>query len=776
MEDITDIIRGASKARQSAAPKGDVYRFENLQPAQVDFALKSFAETGRNPRLLEEHLTSPEKFNAYPLEMRKKFFTLIPGTEQPAPQEEFQAQSMAAPEEEVDPVIQMIRGSVSSAEPVSEPTPGATRLEAVVEPTIERKVGKVKDNAPSEEKSNPILEEILGAGETALTLGTGAISGAVGMPYGLYKGLTSGQYLEGKAADIAGKEAAAFMERNTYVPRTEAGQENVAAISKLMEASKIPPVIPEAVLLSSMGRAKPSAVPKTKVGALLQAERIDPGLDEIPTPSVKPRVSYAEFQAQLEASRAGGPVLPPEPKVVTPTMPAPTLTQPFPTVSYAQNKGGVGLNEQTARQDVLRRIGLENARQSSIKGDGFAAANEFQTSKLESPVGQLYRDTLANERAALENFGQRIVERTGGTVGLDESALYNRGTVITKPFDEFKTVLQNQMRQAYDQAKQVAGGQPSVNPSNIQKFLDTDSNFTVNDSFMSLRRGVQSHLKENGLLDDKGRIKPMTVEQAENLRKYVNSNWNNERSGIIGRLKDNIDNDVTLVAGKDVYKNARDIRTKIARLLDDPKGVAKIMDYDPQSPMNRAVPFEKIATTVERMDVDQQRHLIKLLKDMPPELRPQADAAIAEIRAQFANRILEEGAKNKGQWNATNVTKYLNSNNRKLGVLMEDKELAQMVKDLHDAGHILKYDPAYPGAAIQAHNLVKMGAAPLLSTMGGGIGTAFGMSIGGPGAATFTGPAGAAYGAKKGLAMAEKSALKRGQKQMVPLKDVGKGK
>jgi hypothetical protein len=456
-------------------------------------------------------------------------------------------------------------------------------------------------------------------------------------------------------------------------------------------------------------------------------------------------------------------------------MPAPTITQPFPEVKYAP-KGKVNLPEQNARKDILSRIGLENARQSSIAGDGFAAANEFQTSKVDAPVGQLYRDTLANERAALENFGQRIVERTGGSLGLDETTLYNRGTAITKPFDDFKTVLQTQMKQAYDQAKQVAGGQPSVNPSNIQKFLDTDSNFTVNDNFMSLRRGIQSHLKENGLVDAEGRISPMTVEQAENLRKYVNSNWSNERSGIIGRLKDNIDNDVTLVAGKDVYKNARDIRTKIARLLDDPKGVAKIMDYDPQSPMNRAVPFEKIATTVERMDVDQQRHLIKLLKEMPPELRPQADAAIAEIRAQFANRILEEGSKNKGQWNAANITKYLNSNNRKLGILMEDKELAQMVKDLHDAGHILKYDPSYPGAAIQAHNLVKMGAAPLLSTMGGGIGTAFGMSIGGPGAATFTGPAGAAYGAKKGMAMAEKSALKRGQKQMVPLKDIGKGK
>ena len=133
------------------------------------------------------------------------------------------------------------------------------------------------------------------------------------------------------------------------------------------------------------------------------------------------------------------------------------------------------------------------------------------------------------------------------------------------------------------------------------------------------------------------------------------------------------------------------------------------MDYDPKAPMNRSVAIEKIAKTVETMSVDQQRHLIKLLKEMPDEVRPQADLAIAEIKGHLANRILEEGAKNKGQWNAKNVTDYLNNNNKKLGILMEDPEIAQMVKDLHDAGHILKYDPAYPGAAIQTSNLIKLG-------------------------------------------------------------------
>tara|TARA_R110000868_G_scaffold119068_1_gene315443 strand:- start:4657 stop:7053 length:2397 start_codon:yes stop_codon:yes gene_type:complete len=798
MEDISHLILGKPKsaspvappvapsaapsAAPAPAPKGDVYRFKNLRPEQVNAAISEFERRGFDPALIRRVLNSEEEFNNYPLEKRQKFFSLGLGAEQ----------------ETADPVQDMIMGkapakpSTAAAEP-PRPSP-------VVAPVVEkdtRKVGKVKDSAPKTDAATQfgrsaasladvtlggiapgIIEPVTYAGarafgkspEQAKEISTSAAA-PFESPFGRTFGVTETPEYKGEVTrqlfDYIGKnfqKGAAWIAEKTGAPVQDV--ENVMGTVLAGAGVKAAPALKQAttaaadVVEGALGTAKPPVVAATRIE---------------PTMGAKPKVSYADFQAQLEAKRTGEPVLPPAQKVQTATMPAPSLMQPFPEVRYAP-KGKVNLPEQNARKDILSRVGLENARQSSISGDGFSASNEFQTSKVDAPVGQLYRDTFAGERAALENFGQRIVDRTGGSLGLDEAALYSRGTAITKPFDDFKAVLQTQMKQAYDQAKQVAGGQPAVNPSNMQKFLDTDSNFTVNDSFMSLRRGIQSHLKENGLMDADGRVSPMTVDQAENLRKYVNSNWNNERSGIIGRLKDNIDNDVTMVAGEDVYKNARAVRTKIARLLDDPKGVAKIMDYDPQSPMNRAVPFEKIATTVERMDVDQQRHLIKLLKEMPPELRPQADAAIAEIRAQFANRILEEGSKNKGQWNASNVTNYLNRNNRKLNILMEDKELAQMVKDLHDAGHIVKYDPTYPGAAIQAHNLVRLGAVPLLSTLGTAVGGGVGGSMFGVGGAGLGATVGGMAGAKKGVQMQEKSALKRGQKQMVPLKDIGKGK
>jgi hypothetical protein len=92
----------------------------------------------------------------------------------------------------------------------------------------------VSPNMPKATKisrANDPTDRIMGVIEPALTLGTGAVAAAVGMPRGIYKGLTSGKFKEGKAASIASKEAADFIERNTYVPRSESGKEILAALS-----------------------------------------------------------------------------------------------------------------------------------------------------------------------------------------------------------------------------------------------------------------------------------------------------------------------------------------------------------------------------------------------------------------------------------------------------------------------------------------------------------------------------------------------------------------
>ena len=136
---------------------------------------------------------------------------------------------------------------------------------------------------------NEYLKRIYGLLESGATLGTGAVSGLVGLPYGLYKGVTSGAYGTPEAPRIAAREAQQFMERNTYQPRTAEGQANLQQLAGLLEASKLPPVMPEASLLA--------AIPKQAYAA--QAERAGMAAEKAIEPAVRRTMERGGLPAQL---------------------------------------------------------------------------------------------------------------------------------------------------------------------------------------------------------------------------------------------------------------------------------------------------------------------------------------------------------------------------------------------------------------------------------------------------------------------------------------------
>jgi hypothetical protein len=224
-----------------------------------------------------------------------------------------------------------------------------------------------------------------------------------------------------------------------------------------------------------------------------------------------------------------------------------------------------------------------------------------------------------------------------------------------------------------------------------------------------LLRGVNAYLRQAGIVDDAGTFGGATVQQAERIKQYLNDQWT-PRTGKLNRaVKDAIDDDVTQSAGEDVYGQARALRRARANVLDDPKGVASLLESSGPQGINRAVNVERIPDTVARMPVDQFGHIVDTLRGAAPELQTQAQAAIGEIRAQFMLRLQEQAQKLKGAWNNRGVTQYLNANSAKLAKVFSPAELERL-KTLNSAGHILDVDRTYPGAAVQGHNLVMRGA------------------------------------------------------------------
>lgn len=446
-------------------------------------------------------------------------------------------------------------------------------------------------------------------------------------------------------------------------------------------------------------------------------------------------------------------------------------TPKFEEVAPTVKTGTVPEDQQLSRAQTLQKLGLDESRQSAITGDAKAAATEFQTSKLDNAAGNYMRNVLDRERAALTQYGENLVRESGGSYGVDQTALHARGNSIIEPLDGLKEFFDQETSRLYRIADERAENTPIETPKTREMMAD-ESEFLGTVEGESLLKGVRARMKTLKMIDSEGNTLPVTVKQAERFKQYLGDQWTPRTSRLIRRLKDAVDDDVMSAAGEDLYQEARASRALRARTLDDPNGIAKIMDSDGPGGINRKVDVEKIPDAIANMGVNQFKHVVDTLKSVPEPLQAQARAAIAEIRSQFANRVTEAGNSTQTMWNAKAVTKYLNANSQRMAQVFTPEEMANF-RTLNDAGHILKKDQSYPGAAVQEHNLVKAGAMETLKTYGGPVA---GSGVGG----LFFGPAGAAAGAAAGALAAERlatkfserSALKTAQKRVVKLSDL----
>jgi hypothetical protein len=455
---------------------------------------------------------------------------------------------------------------------------------------------------------------------------------------------------------------------------------------------------------------------------------------------------------------------------------------PTPYVDSEPARGGLELSDgqRTQRAQILARVGLNSARDSALSGDRGNAATDFQLTKFnQEPAGQAAAAQFEHEKQALTNHAATIVDDTGGTLGTDENAMHDRGKTIDAPFKDLRQWFKTQSKNDYDTVKAQFGDKPVGQMEETQSLLK-DPDFTE-----TLLAKNQGHLLDSAQrqFDRFKALNPdgFTVDNAENFRKFLNQVWTPENSKAIGKLTDAIDSDVTKSVGSDVHESARARVQLKHQLLDDPEGVSGLFDHDPKTPLNRSTPFNAIPKELARLDPDQFKNVLDTLDKMPEELQPKAQAAKAEIKAQLANQLLDEGSKTQGQWNAPGVTKAIKANALKLKTAFgDDPQALQKIQDLDSAGRIIKVDQSYPGAAAQAANAVKRGMMSHLITRGS---TAAGGMVGGT-IGAIAGPAGAAgggaigaaagegLGLKAGQSMAEKAALKGWQSRVTSLSDL----
>lgn len=624
-----------------------------------------------------------------------------------------------------------------------------------------------QQNAPAPQQPG-VMDQIVGAGETALTLGTGAVGGTLGTLAGTLQGLSqqilSGQFGTPEAMRAVEQAAAKGAQALTYQPRTQAGQEQVQAVGQVL-ANVLPPVLPAIAAPGAVMQAARTAAPT--VGA---ARQIGTAAGQRAATATGQAIARPMQAAQTAVREMVSPASAAPLETTIPAMSmksAPVEILADASVRARPSAAPLDAVATGKRDLVLDAIGIppESRRLGARTGDKNQIQTEIMLSKLEG--AEPMRQQLDLESQRLAEYAAAIQRDTGGTAGATPLA---RGEAISAPLEGYQNWYNEQISSLYKQANEAAAGQGGIRLDGLKSYLNEPANFKGDGR--SVARDMRNELVRLGVMDKDGNLTDIDAPTAERIRQEANRLFDPTKpqtKNAVAGVKDAIDQDVLSVLPSDVYKDARAKRTQYREIFEDPKGLAQILDISGPEGVNRAVALDVLPDKLVNYaakNTAQFNNIIRTLETLPtPELQALGKQALAEVRAHLVEKMIsknidptEAALGGAVVWKGTDDTlsRQMAPYRGKTQQLLGD-DLANRLDTLRVGARILRpFDPNPSGTATTALNLQTELSKKAISAAGGLAGAGIGAMTGGP--------AGAAGGALAGASAAKKIIDVRQQK------------
>lgn len=414
-----------------------------------------------------------------------------------------------------------------------------------------------RQNAPAPQQPG-VMDQIVGAGETALTLGTGAVGGTLGTLAGTLQGLSqqilSGQFGTPEAVRAVEKAAAAGAQALTYQPRTQAGQEQVQAVGQVL-ANVLPPVLPAI------------AAP----GAVMQAARTA-------APTVGAARQIAGAAGQRAATATGQAIA--RPVQAATTAVRETLGMETPAVATTAPAAGARVSGgAAATPEAMRRTTTAESLPVPVQLTKGAATRDaqqlaFEKEQIKSDLGGPLRQRAEeNNLQALQNF-DALAEMTDAQL-MD---LSSTGGAVVKSLTEGLTAAKNKTRAAYKAAEKAGELENNVTLSSVVDYIN--ENIPEGDLAPILKAAQQKAIAIGAAVPDAdGRLvaQPITLRQAESLRQtFQRAGFEGADQFHGGSLKRAFDVETEGMGG-DLYKKARQTRIDQARKFENRAIVARLI-------------------------------------------------------------------------------------------------------------------------------------------------------------------------------------------------------
>lgn len=290
--------------------------------------------------------------------------------------------------------------------------------------------------------------------------------------------------------------------------------------------------------------------------------------------------------------------------------------------------------------------------------------------------------------AVLQGNDAALRGRLGEIGGnLPRRTMEEQGSVVMESLDDLAKASQKDVSKLYEQVRISRGEELASDAKNLAQTLD---NLRDNTYAEKLVGSVTNKLKRFGMLDAEGQLtnKSLTVTQAEELRKFVNTLPNDFGRKDIIRA---IDADVMGGLGDDAFGGARAAAAARKEMLDNPATQRALNTLGELQEGKTAQNF------VKQQLIGGSEKDVKALIDTIAQMEPgQAKQATEAMRGGVL-QYLEDAAinPNTGKFSGANFDKALRAIGDKKLTAILGEQMTKQIKNLAEAGVDLTVEPAY---------------------------------------------------------------------------------
>jgi len=408
-------------------------------------------------------------------------------------------------------------------------------------------------------------QQILGAGEAALTMATGATGGAIGTIGGAVRGIGQSivydKFGTPEGVKMAQDSAAQGAQALTYSPRTQAGQNQVQAVGQLMQ-DVVPPVLPMMAAPGNITNAVKAAAP----------------------------------MAALGAQRAAAPIARAVQAVSQKVTGAPSGARPL---AAGRSAGAAGTNLDAQRIAMAESLPVPLTGQAALtKGQ---ATRDAGTIKFEKEImqqgenGAPIRTRIENQSDVLNRNFQTLVDRIDPAT----TEIRDLGKSVDSALKNKMGVANKRISDAYKRAREAGEMEAPVQLAPLVPVLDDLDRFAgVASNVNSIRREA---IRLGAVQDSGNGLAPgvITLDQSELLRQFVNqaTDWTDKRQSMVAkRVNESIDVAMDGVGGE-AYKAARKLKTDYMREFEN-VGLTKKLTTTKRGTDERRVAYSDVFETI----------------------------------------------------------------------------------------------------------------------------------------------------------------------------------